>query len=208
MSISSLLGSSNIFILLVIVFVVFIPLFRLIYRQSNNIIPDNVLTFPFTYCDKHILEDIHENVRIFTENLRNGKQVELKLSEFELNCLANRGRGADFYSPKIKHYDHYKLEDNLITWERLSYPSINYDGFLITKRSITLSLIHGKLEGSMTSIAENGWKFRFGKTDYKFNGWKLFKDIFDISSVDEMDNIVSKLKNIYIQNNSIQFISK
>jgi hypothetical protein len=212
MDISLLFGFSQVSILFVIVFVIFIPIFRSLYMQSKNIIPIEVLSFPFSTCSNDEFDEIRNKVKIFTEGLFTGdKLVELTLNEYELNCLASRGKGLEIYPIKTRSYDYYKLEGNSIILKSLTYPvsvSFSFKGFTTTTRSINIAIENGNLNGMMTSISQNDWKFSFGKTSYNFNGWRLFHDIFYINRVTELDDIVSRIDSMRVQDNSIRFVSK
>jgi hypothetical protein len=198
------------FILLIVIFLIFTSIFRSIYMLTKNIIPIEVLSFPLSLCTTDEFVEIQSKVKTFTEALFKGDMlVELTLNEHELNCLANKGKVLELYPTKTRHYKHYKLESNLILFESLTYPfPLSFKGFTTTTRSINISMESGKLNGIITSISQNGWKFRFGKTSYKFNGGSLFHDIFYINGVAELDDIVSRIDSMRVQDNSIRFVSK
>jgi hypothetical protein len=202
-------GSIQVFILLVIVFVMFFSIFRSLYRQSKNIISSEVLSFPFSTCTQDEFVEIRNKVKTFTEILFKGdNSVEFTINEYELNCLASRGKGLQLYPLKTRNYDHYKLENNSIIWKSLTYPVPGLKDYDITTKLIQISIFNGNLNGLITSIPQNNWDLNFGNRSDKFNGWRLFNDIFYIDRVSELDGIVSKLESMQVQDKSIRFVSK
>jgi hypothetical protein len=193
---------------LLIGFTVYVPLFLQLYRQINCIIPSEVLSFPFTVCEEEELQQIQKKVKDFMGSLLENNQTnELTLGEYELNSLTNKGQGFEVMAPKIKRYTHYTLESNYITQKNLTYPSFGYKGYDISINSIKISIEDGKLNGSLTRISQNGRKIPFGISG-RFNGWMIFRDIFYINELDEIDKIVSKLESIQIEEKCIKFVPK
>ncbi|WP_055075639.1 hypothetical protein [Pseudanabaena sp. 'Roaring Creek'] len=190
-------------------FTVFVPLFLQLYRTVNFIVPSEVLSFPFTVCEEEELQQIQNKVKDFMGSLLENNQTnELTLSEYELNSLANKGQGFEAMAPKIKKYRHYTLENNSITLKYLTYPDPSlYKGYMIMIDSIKISIEDGELNGSLTRISQNDRKIFFGISE-KWNGSRIFRDIFYTNGLDEIDKIVSKLESIQIEEKCIRFIPK
>ncbi|MFM7887310.1 MAG: hypothetical protein ACKPCM_11600 [Pseudanabaena sp.] len=194
---------------LIILCVLGIPFTLMLYRQLNCIVPKEVLSFPFTTCETSEFQQIFTKIKDFKESISKGFQVsELALSEYEINALANGGRGLLIMAPKIMHYCHYTLDKNSINRKDLTYPDASsIRGCMVMIDSIQISIENGKLNGSITRISQNDWKPIFGRSR-QFNGWMIFRDIFYINELSEIDDIVSQLESIQIEEKYIRFVPK